>query len=294
MNSDKKLDIGIKIEGRNPSANFLDDLDDYTNSLALAHNIINLQPKTEDNRTITKRKMNPIKSSQSLNHQKEPNSIPTKSQLPQIPHIEVKGNKINDFQFATTCIKNQNMNMLTLNQLRVNETRDDILFKKTGIKMNNAYNMPGLTRPYQLSKPKSSNSKTSDFNKVTYSDVEDDNESFENFNYLLLNQSNQESILSQNLNNLELKDKIVNTDDMISINCQNNTEQHQKVATKQKLRTHHPPMLNKNNIDLIEKQNNLSNNNNLPLVSGLPLETTKKQIHNTSILLDNCILIDNS
>lgn len=270
--NDTKTNETIKIEGKNLNANTVEDLNDYTSALALAHDLINLHPKLEDTTSssskvglaASKKKIKPIAKSSQV--QKEPNSIPIKSQLPQIPQIEVKGNKINEF--ASSHSANSNLSLLATNLNRL-DLRDELLFDKT----LDVYNIPGFLKPYQLSKPKTSNPKTSDFNTNTYgdsdeeeeedNDCDDINNAYSDLNEAI-NQLEPENIYSTNNN----QNDITSSNDTNSLldQQQQQRQQKQKSQNKQKLRSYHPPLLNKNKKQLLDKKPEQV----LPLVTGMP------------------------
>ena len=280
---------GIKIEGKNVNANAMEDLNEYTNALILAQDLINFQPKINANsKTIAvKKKIKPIKSAQvNQNIQKEPNSIPSKSQLPQIPQIEVKGNKINEFQFlagaAASSFASTNLNYL-------DSFESGILFKKPDLRMNDSFSVPtGITsKPYQLSKPiKRDSPKTSDFNKITYDDdIEDENdEYYDNENtFIQMNKINHSMMFQgqETVSNLD-ENEATSQDDYINVNSYQTelnvnltfkaNENTKKTISKQKLRTLHPPLLNKK--AQLDKFNSLTIES-LPSVTGLPIEHKK-------------------
>ena len=121
-----------------------------------------------------KKKIKPIKSTtHQVNPaaiQKEPNSIPSKSQLPQIPQIEIKGNKINETQSMTVAAAATSSSFMSKNLNYIDALENSVLFKKPELKMNDSFNVSTAftSKPYQLSKPvpcKRDSPKTSDFIK---------------------------------------------------------------------------------------------------------------------------------
>jgi hypothetical protein len=275
--AEKNHNDAIKIEGKNLNTNVMEDLNEYTNALILAQDLVNFQPKNNsNNKTLSlQKKIKPIKSTQvSQAIQKEPNSIPSKSQLPQIPQIEVKGNKINENQFiaglAASSYTSKNLNYL-------DSLESSVLFKKPDLRINNSFNVPtGFTsKPYQLSK-------TSDFNKLTYDDIEDDKEEeyYDDDNtFIQMNNIKNDMFQGQEKSSILNENEATNHDDFISVNSFQNesrinsilkpNEIAKKAISKQKLRTLHPPLLSKK-IQL-DKLNNLMIES-LPSVTGVPIE----------------------
>ena len=235
--TEKKTNLGITIQGRNLSAtnpNVTNDLNEYTNDLISSKSIIN-----QNNSTIkiyNKTKIKPIKSSQSIGSNNSGCNKPPASPA--------------TFLAAA------------LPQIEVK-----------GNKINDAYNLEmNIIGPYQLSKV-NSNSKTSDFNKVTYDDDEEDYNYNEDYfdemesNYDLTTTTTTKTVLNDNY--------------LETIN--NNEPINTKIASKLKLRTSHPPMLLKKTKFIEKKQieTNKINNLNMPAISCLQIETKKQQTETT-------------
>jgi len=240
--TEKKTNLGITIQGRNLSAtnpNATNDLNEYTNDLISSKSII-----VQNNSTIkiyNKTKIKPIKSSQLIGIN---NNISSTSKPPASPATFLAA---------------------ALPQIEVK-----------GNKINDAYNLEmNIIGPYQLSKV-NSNSKTSDFNKITYDDNDDDDEEAYNYNEDYFDE------MESNYDLTTTTTKILNENYLQTIN--NNEPTNTKIASKLKLRTSHPPMLLKKSKTIQDKKQtdtNKINNLDMPAISCLQIETKKQQTETT-------------
>ena len=183
--SDKpKGSLKIEIEGRNPSASILENLEEYRNSLARSNP---LPDNLEDLTKLTKQKANKQQQNQKL----------IKTLKGPLPFIEVKGTKLDNQQNEDMIIdytatnnsvlsRKQPDSHTTLNSLE-HSSGEETLFRRNlnpidqnNLTLNDAFNVSSMlnTKPYQLSKINSK--KANNDNKKTDFYLNDDE--FENDN----------------------------------------------------------------------------------------------------------------
>ena len=188
--SDKpKSSLKIEVEGRNPSASILENLEDYTNSLARSNP---LPDNIDDLTKLTKHKA-------TRQQQQQPKTI--KTLKGPLPFIEVKGTKF-DNQLTEEMVMGTATNNSVLSRKQPDShntltsldhsSGEESLFRRNlntvdqnNLNLNDAFNVSSMlnTKPYQLSKINSKKANNNNNDKKTDFYLNDDEgENENNFN----------------------------------------------------------------------------------------------------------------